>query len=665
MFRPHLSTPFPIPTKDLLERNAWPLQACHDRAASPGVLSMHPRLNASRWHERNSAGELPHARFLLSVCALALCGVWGCQELDFRLQSPEDERRENAKAALNGEEGHSRLVGDYVNVSGLKTVALEGIGLVSNLDGTGDDPASTPYRTAVLDDMRRRGIRDPNRVLADPSTTIVQVRAYLPPLLRKHERFDVEVRLPDGSEATSLRGGTLLECNLSEQAYVPGRGALKGHRLAVANGQILVGGDDESTTSGTLKRGVIPGGAIYVGEERNLALYLRSDYRNARMADTIARRIGERFHDYDQYGIKRPLAEAVSNSKIELIVHARYRDNYPRFLQCIRYLMLRETTTERQLRLQKLKEEVLSGPTAARASIELEAIGVDAIPILQAGLKATELEARFYAAEALAYLGQDGAAPVLREAAEQEPAFRVYALAALAALDNTAAAVELQALLNHASMETRYGAVRALSTMDPHDPAIEAEELPGGCLLRIVDSTGEPMIHLTRRKKSEIVVFGADQRFEPPMVCSAGKKFLIKAEPGRSTVTINHFIPGEETERIEVSSCVADVIRALGKLDARYPDIVQLLVEAERQHNLPGTIGIDEMPRAGRTYLRPTTGLASASAKAEGVRAHEGPAPNLFDTGDRVSNASAEQAADADSATEDPADASPVGTLVQ
>jgi hypothetical protein len=616
-------------------------------------------------HGSHTDNDSTRRRRFWSACALAVCGVWGCQDLDLRLQSPEDERRDNARAALNGEEGHSRLVGDYVNVSGLQAVVLDGVGLVSNLDGTGDDPASTVYRTGIEDDIRRRGIRDPSRVLADPSTTIVQVRAYLPPLLKKHERFDVEVRTPDGSEATSLRGGNLLECDLAEQAYVPGRGALKGHRLAVANGQILVGGDGDDAAGGTLKRGLIPGGAIYVGEDRNLAIYLRPDYKNARMADTIAKRIGQRFHDYDQYGIKRPLAEAVSDSKIELVVHRRYRDNYPRFLQCIRYLTLRETTMERQLRMQKLKEELQSGPTAARAAVELEAIGVDAIPILQSALTAHELETRFYAAEALAYLGQDDAAPVLREAADKEPAFRVYALAALAAIDSAAAAVELQALIDHASMETRYGAVRALSTMDPHDPAIEAEDLPGGCLLRVVDSNGAPMVHLTRRKKAEIVVFGRDQRFQAPMVASAGNDFLIRAEPGRSTVTISHFIPGEETRVIEVSSGVADVIRALGKLDARYPDIVQLLVDADRQHNLPGQIGIDELPRAGRTFQRPGSGLTSATPVSGAVPGHEGPPPNLFDAGDRDASVPPGMAEEHDLHAANPASLEPIGTIVQ
>ncbi len=611
---------------------------------------MYQRPGASRTRKSQVVHVRRHWRQFLSACVLAVCSAWGCQELDLRLQSPEEERRENAKAALRGEEGHSQLIGDYINVTGLKVVALDGVGLVVNLDGTGDDPASTVYRTSVEDDMRRRGIRDPNRILADPSTTVVKVRAYLPPLLKKHERFDVEVQMPDGSEAKSLRGGTLLECNLAEQAFVPGRGSLKGHRLAVANGQILVAGDDEDSASGSLKRGIVPGGAVYVGDDRNLAIFLRPDYKNVRMADTIAKRIGQRFHDYDQYGIKRPLAEAVNDGKIELIVHGRYRDNYPRFLQCIRSMTLRETTIERQLRIQKLKEEVQSGPTAARAAIELEAIGVDAIPVLQASLAAPELEARFYAAEALAYLGQDEAAPVLREAAAQEPAFRVYALAALTALDSAAAAVELQTLLDHASMETRYGAVRALSTMDPHDPSIAAEELPGGCVLRVVDSTGEPMIHLTRRMKSEIVVFGAEQRFQPPMVAAAGKDFLIKADAHRTTVTINHFIPGEETERVEVSSCVADVIRALAKLGARYPDIVQLLVEADRQHNLPGEIGIDEMPRAGRTFLRQAAGSVPASPASEPASGPDGPVPNLFDPGHHPFSLQPDQVLEDDSA---------------
>lgn len=591
---------------------------------------MHTPLSTSEIDLLERAAALRRRRKFLSICAAALCGTWGCRDFNLRLQSPEEERRDNARAALSGEEGHSRMIGDYIHVTGLHAVPLEGVGLITNLDNTGDDPPATPFRTDILDDMRRRGIREPNRVLADPTTTVVQVRAYLPPLIRKGERFDVEVRVPDGGEAASLRGGTLLECQLSEQAFVPNRGPIKGHRLAIAHGQVLVGGDEDDPASDTLQRGVIPGGAVYAGADRNLAIHLRHEYRNARMADTIARRIGQRFHDYDQYGIKKPLAEAVSDAKIDLIVHSRYRDNYPRYLQCIRHLMLRDSTIDRQLRLQQLKDQLQSGPTAARAAIELEGIGVDAVPVLQSGLKAKHLESRFYAAEALAYLGNSDGADVLRDAAAEEPAFRVFSLAALSALGSSEAVAALESLLNHASLETRYGAVRALSTIAADNPAVEAERMPGDFLLRVVDCQGEPMVHVTRRKKSEIVVFGADQVFRAPMVASAGKEFLVKAEPGRSTVTVSRIVPGQDVQRQQVPARVADVVRALGRMQARYPDIVQLLIEAERQHNLPGPIGIDELPRAGRTYLRPAEGLAAASSGAEVQVGQEAQAPNIF-----------------------------------
>lgn len=561
----------------------------------------------------------------LSCSVLSLVLFAGCQDLDLRLQSPDEKAKENAIEALRGEKEHSALIGDYVSVSGLNMVILDGVGLVTNLNGTGDDPPASAYRTALLEDMRKRNIPDPNQILRDPSTTLVLVRAYLPPLIRKSETFDVEVFMPDGSEATSLKGGMLLECELTEQAYVAGRGTLKGHRMAIARGAILTAGEDANG----VRRGVIPAGATYVGDDRNLSIYLRPDYKSVRMSQRIAQRIGQRFHDYDEYGIKRPLAEAKTDSRIELIVHTRYRDNYPRYLQCIRHILLRDTTVERHLRMQQLQEELVVGPTAEKAAIELEAIGSEAIPILKRGLESEVLEVRFHAAQALAYLGQSEAAPVLREAAAAEPAFRVFALAGLAALHTGEAANELRTLLNEESMETRYGAVRALANIDSNDPAIAGETADGGYVLRVVETRGAPMVHLTKRQKAEITIFGAQQEFEAPLVASAGRRFLVKRDPGRSTVTISHFATGRDVQRTEVPARVADVIRALARQKATYPEIVQLLIEADEQHNLTAQIGIDVLPQAGRVYTRPqdlvADGEAAGAPVGGGVHA-----PNLF-----------------------------------
>lgn len=540
----------------------------------------------------------------LTILALTVAGcVVGCRDLDLQLpfRDEEEVRRENVAEAIRGEKGHSRLIGDYIQISGMNMPVIEGVGLVVGLDGTGDDPPASNLRTQLLDDMRRRNVENPNQWLRRPSTTMVVVKAYIPPLIRKGDRFDVEIYLPSGSEATSLSGGKLLDCNLTEKAIVAGRGVLDGKRLAIAEGYIVLDGGDGN---GTKLRGRIPGGAVYAGDDRNLSIHLRPDYRNVRMSQRIAAKIGQRFHDYDPYGIQRPLAEAKTDSRIELVVHTRYRDNWDRYLQCIRHIMLRETPAERQLRLERLRRDIMAGPAAEAAALELEAIGVDAVPILKQALNSDDLEVQFHAGVALAYLGRSDGADVLREAADQEPAFRIHALAALSALSTPEAAMALRQLLDHPSMETRYGAVRALSTMDPHDPAIAGEEFPSGFTLRVVEATGEPMVHVTRRKMAEIVVFGSDQRFQPPLLVSAGNRFMLRTEVGKDFVTISKFLRGQDVERRVVSLRVADVIRTLAEMDAHYADILQMLTEADEQHNLPGVIGIDELPHAGRVYYR-------------------------------------------------------------
>ena len=91
---------------------------------------------------------------------------------------------------------------------------------------------------------------------------------------------------------------------------------------------------------------------------------MRPDYKSIRVAERIAHRIGLRFHDYDEAGQKRALAEAKSDTTIELIVHRRYRDNYPRYLQVIGHILLLDSPIDRRLRLERLREELLEGRTA-------------------------------------------------------------------------------------------------------------------------------------------------------------------------------------------------------------------------------------------------------------------------------------------------------------
>jgi hypothetical protein len=583
---------------------------------------------------------------LAGLCVLTLLG---CQDLRlFRMQSGDDDEKDALDRVTESEiaAGQRSMIGDYTNISGLKMVVLEGVGLVTQLNGTGGDSPTSSERKAMLDDMRKRRVKEPNKVLASPSTALVLVRAYLPPLIKKGETFDVEVRLPEGSEATSLAGGWLLKCDLVERAIVPGRGPMNGDLLARAEGPILIstGETSKESLAGVVRRGTIPGGAVSLRDDRPLTIHLKSDFRSVRMANRITKRIGDRFSSPDEYGIRRPLAKFVTDSRIELEMHPAYRENYPRYLEVIRSIAFNEKEVERHLRMQRLREDLRQGTTAFEASLQLEAIGREAVPILKDGLNAPTLEARFHAATALAYLGEADGVEVLFEAADQERALRVFALAAMTALESGEAHDQLTRLLDHESIETRYGAFRALTTLNPNDPAVNGRSMNDRFRLHVLPCDASPVIHITRRRKAEIVLFGQNQRLKPPLAANAGNHIWVTARAGEERVVVSRYEPGREDRRLEVSTDVEDVIAAVVEVGGTYPDVVQMLVQAERQHNLEGRIAIDKLPQAGRIFHR----------KGEDGAARVGNqnyAPNLFpSTDEEESEVDAEAAESAESA---------------
>jgi hypothetical protein len=310
------------------------------------------------------------------------------------------------------------------------------------------------------------------------------------------------------------------------------------------------------------------------------------------------------------------LAEATTDHRIRLLLDDQYRDYPQRYLQVIREIRLSESAVEQSIRMQSLQERLMVGPTAALAALELEAIGNDAVAILKDGLTSASFEARFYAAEALAYLGRGEGVAVLSEAADKEPAFRVFALAALAALDKPESELALQDLLRHESVETRTGAWRALTMISPDNPSIPSVMVGDQFRLYVIDSP-TPLIHLTRTKHAEIAIFGANQRLVPPLMLEAGPDIMVRAEPGGEVATVT-LISAEEPDgrRVQVPLNIGSVIQAVANMGATYPDVVQMLIEADEQINLEGPIAIDEYPQAGRIYERPGSEAALAEEVA-------------------------------------------------
>jgi len=483
--------------------------------------------------------------------------------------------------------------------------------------------------------MSRRNVPDGKRILASQDTALVIVTAYLPAMVRKGQRFDVRVAIPPQAKATSLKGGWLLETRLFEEQNIEGRGALKGHEYAVAGGAILtnlgVKGSLEER-QGELMYGTIPGGAVSM-TERDLSIVLRREKKGFRNSKRIADAVSERFNRYNNFGQKIPCAVAKQDDLISLKVHPQYINNFPRYQAVIRSIAFNESDVSRRIRVERLARDIMDPDKAQAAALQLEAIGDNGIPFLKDALESTDFEVKFQAAQALAYLGDGSGISILHEAARDQPAFRVYSYVAMSVIDDADSVIALRELMNSDSMETRYGAFRALKELDPNDPWLRPVEFGSRFRLHVIDVTSEPMVHVTRRRSPEVVVFGADQRLRLPVVLNAGQNFKVIGRIGEHEVEVIMYKLNEEPKRQRVSDRLVDVIRACGDLGATYPDIVQLLIEAEQQHNFVGQFGIDRMPQAGRMYLTETGKSDSEESEDESGKliGNKRLVPEMFD----------------------------------
>jgi hypothetical protein len=373
-----------------------------------------------------------------------------------------------------------------------------------------------------------------------------------------------------------------------------------GNVAGLAQGTVIVdsifgGADDEVLET----RGrILGGGQAQIA--RPLGLGIRGD-SSVKHAAAIGAAINSRFHKSDRNG-QSGVAKPKRDNYIELAVHPRYKHNIHRYVRVIQSIALRESPGERVLRTESLERRLLEPTTAARAALQLEAIGEDAAHILLKGLDSQSPEVRFYSAEALGYLDREEAAKPLGWAAANISAFRWYALTALAAMDHVAAYEVLNELLHVPSAETRYGAFRALRTRNAADPLVRGESLGGGFAYHVIGSDGSPMIHLSKSQRPEIVLFGQHQKVVPPAFLFAGKEIMIKGtEEGR--IRLIRFTAGDQEDQQETCDAEVDpMIRAIVRLGGGYAEVVQALHEARQGGYLDAKVVVNAMARPNREY---------------------------------------------------------------
>ena len=566
---------------------------------------------------------------LLCGCASGLMSMPGAAMMASRFSKDDEKKAEEESKSKKskkrdkdedndfGNHIDTPLLSEYMSVQGNTMIVLRGVGLVTGLNGTGGDPSPSALRTQLQNEMNRRGVKDSKKILASRDTAMVVVTAYLPAMVRKGQRFDVRVALPPNSNAKSLKGGWLLETRMFEEQNVEGRGSLKGHNYAVAGGAILTSlgvKDNREERQAELMSGAIPGGAISL-TDRDLSIILRTEKRGSRNSLRVAEAVSQRFYRYNKYGQRISCAEAKDDARVVLKTHDQYINNFPRYQAVIRNLALNESDVARRMRMEMLARDILdvekcqnivSGVAACPTALQLEAIGDEAIPFLTDALESDSFDVRFQAAQSLAYLGNAEGVEILHEAARTQPAFRVYSLVALSVVDDADAVLALRQLMSEQALETRYGAFRALKELDPHDPSLNPIEFENRFIVYAIDSAGEPMVHVTRRRAPEIVLFGTEQSMRLPVVLNAGRNIRIMGETGQHEVEVIYYQLNAEPKRHRIPNRMIDILRTCGQLGATYPDIVQMMIEAEQQHNFVGQFGIDRLPQAGRLYTKNT-----------------------------------------------------------
>jgi len=147
---------------------------------------------------------------------------------------------------------------DLCDVVGVRDNQLVGYGVVTGLNGTGDDVIAAPFAAQSLRALLRRlGVQIPAQQLRLRNVAAVLVTATLPPFARSGARLDVTVS--SIGNAKSLRGGVLVQTPLrgaDRRVYAVGQGAL------LVGGFSASGASGSSVQEGTTTTARIPGGSL-------------------------------------------------------------------------------------------------------------------------------------------------------------------------------------------------------------------------------------------------------------------------------------------------------------------------------------------------------------------------------------------------------------------
>ena len=115
-------------------------------------------------------------------------------------------------------------------------------------------------------------------------------------------------------------------------------------------------------------------------------------------------------------------------------------------------------------------------------------------------------------------------------------------------------------------------------------------------LHRVAPDTA-PLVHVSTTRRAEIVLFGQEPRLKAPFSFLAGE-FAITATGDEDRCTVSRFPHRGGVKRKQCSLRLEDVLRNMADLGATYPEVIELLHQADRCNCLSCPVQRDALPKA-------------------------------------------------------------------
>ncbi len=444
-------------------------------------------------------------------------------------------------------------VGSLAQMAKAEPIAVEGIGLVVGLRGTGSGycpPQIRAYLKQYILAQLPTEKANLDALLDSKNTAVVQLESVIPAAPSADDHFDVRVSLIPGSEATSIRGGWL------NRAELVAKGTFGAHTkpLATVSGAVFInpiGADDVD-----LKSGAILGGGRCLHDYTSVLRLRRGDYRTA---GVIRNRLSER------YG--RDVARAITSRDIEVQIPPSYRRRKERFLAMVPATYIEITEELVKARADALVHQLTVPGDRQGAEIALEAVGKECIGRLVPLLTAPDAEIRLRAGRCMLALEDDRGFAALRElAVDAQCPFRREALDAImvSARRNDAVALACR-LLRDTDVAVVLAAYEHLRQLD--DPAVSRELVGRSFYLERVLQTDRQAIFVSRSGDPRVVLFGASLECSNNIFVESPDQSIMvnaRAEQNRVSIVRKHPTRPGVIGPVATGFEVSEIVRTLG-----------------------------------------------------------------------------------------------------